>query len=142
MLKLDKNNYDNTFLFLSIIWCSICEKSKTISFGPCNIMIAQQHINVISSQLIVVTLLHTQFIIATLINFITRVLLFETLMIRNFIGGKRTTFDLLWKILSNLMNSGFYKDARINEIFEPILFILGCRRVTFLPTNYANLTFC
>ena len=40
------------------------------------------------------------------------------------------------------MNSDFYKDARINEIFEPFLFILGCHTVTFLPTNYANLTFC
>ena len=47
MFKLDKNNYDNTFL--SIIWCSICEKSETISFGPCNIMIAQQNIDVILS---------------------------------------------------------------------------------------------
>ena len=49
MFKLNKNNYDNSFilyflllLFLSIIWCSICEKSETISFGPCNIMIAEQ----------------------------------------------------------------------------------------------------
>ena len=50
MFKLDKNNYDNTFfLFLSMIWSSICEKSKTISFGPCNIMIAQQIIDVILS---------------------------------------------------------------------------------------------
>ena len=49
MFKLDKNNYDETFLFLSINWCSICEKSKTISFGPCNVMIAQQHIDVIFS---------------------------------------------------------------------------------------------
>ena len=46
MFKLDKTNYDNTF-FLSIIWCSVYEKTETISFGPCNIMIAEQNINVI-----------------------------------------------------------------------------------------------
>ena len=45
MFKLDKNNYDNTFfLFVSIIWCSVGEKSATISFGQCTIMIAQQNI--------------------------------------------------------------------------------------------------
>ena len=49
MFKLDKNNYDYTFLFLTIIWCSICEKSKTISFGPCNKMIAQQNIDAMVS---------------------------------------------------------------------------------------------
>ena len=51
MFKLDKNNNDNTFFFkfLSIIWCSICEKSETISFSPCNIMIAQHNNDVILS---------------------------------------------------------------------------------------------
>ena len=47
--------------------------------GPCNIMIAQQNIDVIlSMRNIYKQLLHNQFIIATFINFITRVLLFET----------------------------------------------------------------
>ena len=41
MFKLDKNEYDNTFYF--------CETSGTIQFGPCNIMIAQQNIDVILS---------------------------------------------------------------------------------------------
>ena len=49
MFKLDKNKYDKTILFLSIIGCSICIKSDTISFGPCNIIIAQQNIDVILS---------------------------------------------------------------------------------------------
>ena len=49
MFKLDKNNYDNTLLFLSSIRLSICVKSETVSFGPCNIMIAQENIDVILS---------------------------------------------------------------------------------------------
>ena len=43
---------------------------------------------------------------------------------------------------SILKNSGFYKHARINEIFEQILCILDCHRVTFQPIIYLNLTFC
>ena len=79
MFKLDKNNYDNNFVS-SIIWCSICEQSKTISFGPCNIMIAQQNIDVILSMCNT----YKQFYIVTHpihncnLNFITRILLFET----------------------------------------------------------------
>ena len=51
-------------------------------------------------------------------------------------------FDLLWNILSNLKNNGFYKHTRINEIFQQNLFIWGCHRVTYQPTHYANLTSC
>ena len=48
VFTLEQYNYDNTFL--SIIRCSVCEKSETISFGSCNIIVvAQQNINVILS---------------------------------------------------------------------------------------------
>ena len=53
MLKLDKNNCDNTYSFFFFYplfhACSFCEKLETISFGPCNIMIAQQNIALIVS---------------------------------------------------------------------------------------------
>ena len=74
-------------------------------------------------------LLHTHFIIATFISY-------ESIAVWNrinFIGVKRSTYDLLWNILSNLKNSDFYKHARINKISEQILFIFGCHRITFQP---------
>ena len=76
MLKLDKNNYDNTF-FLYIIWCSICENSETMQYNDSSVKYGCNIIDVKNKQL-----LHCytpkSVMITTLIHFITRVLLFET----------------------------------------------------------------
>ena len=48
MFKLNKNNYDNTFIFF-YFYPLFDEKSETISFGPCNIMIAEQNIDAMLS---------------------------------------------------------------------------------------------
>ena len=53
MFKLDKKNYDSTFLIYIYFYPSFdaqfVKKLETISFGPCNISIAQQNIDVILS---------------------------------------------------------------------------------------------
>ena len=52
MFKLDKNNNDNTFFFLNfypLFDAQFVQKSETISFGPCIIMIAQHNNDVILS---------------------------------------------------------------------------------------------
>ena len=49
MFKLDKNKYDNTFSFYPSFDAQFVKKSETITFGPWNIIIAQQYIDVILS---------------------------------------------------------------------------------------------
>ena len=49
-VQLDKNNYDNTFIFyFYLLFDAQFVKTETISFDPCNIMIAEQNIDVILS---------------------------------------------------------------------------------------------
>ena len=103
-----KNNYGNTFY--PLFDAQFVNNRKTISFGPCNIMIAQQNLDVILSMCNI----YKQFYIVThpIHNCNLNILLQEYCCLKQnkLYRWEEDHFWLIMKYSLNLKKSSFYKD--------------------------------